>query len=95
LEEDTVDLPLGIVALNWVRMYLPLVAAGLPQMPGNSGPDGLSFAKAGFRQLLALNITGQDLRVGSSFTGERAVAVARALAEARRTIADMPANYIR
>jgi hypothetical protein len=95
LEEDTVDLPLGIVALNWVRMYLPLVAAGLPQMPGNSGPDGLSFAKAGFRQLSALNITGQDLRVGSSFTGERAVAVARALAEARRTIADMPANYIR
>jgi SAM-dependent methyltransferase len=95
LEEDTVDLPLGIVALNWVRMYLPLVAAGLPQMPGNSGPDGLSFAKAGFRQLLALNITGQDLRIGSRFTGERAVAVARALAEARRTIADMPANYIR
>jgi len=95
LEEDTVDLPLGIVALNWVRMYLPLVAAGLPQMPGNSGSDGLSFAKAGFRQLLALNITGQDLRIGSRFTGERAVAVGRALAEARRTIADMPANYIR
>jgi HNH endonuclease len=60
-----------------------------------SGPDGLSFAKAGFRQLLALHITGQDLRIGSRFTGERAVAVARALAEARRTIADMPANYIR
>jgi hypothetical protein len=65
-------------------MYLPLVAAGLPQMPGNSGPDGLSFAKGGFRQLLALNITGQDLRIGSRFTGERADAVARALAEARR-----------
>jgi hypothetical protein len=62
-------------------------------MPGNSGPDGLSFAKAGFRQLLALNITGQDLRIGSRFTGD--VAVARALAEARRTIADMPAKHIR
>ena len=45
--------------------------------------------------MLALNITGQDLRIGSRFTGERAAAVARALAEARRTIADMPANYIR
>jgi hypothetical protein len=43
--------------------------------------------------LLALNITGQDLRIGSRFTGERAAAVARALAEAR-TIADMPTNYI-
>jgi SAM-dependent methyltransferase len=95
LEEDTVDLPLGIVALNWVRMYLPLVTAGLPQLPSNSGPDGLGFAKAGFRQLLAHNVTGQDLRIGSRFTGERAVAVARALAEARRTIANMPANYIR
>jgi hypothetical protein len=34
-------------------------------------------------------------RIGSRFTGERAVAVARALADARRTIADMPANYVR
>jgi SAM-dependent methyltransferase len=95
LHEDVVDLPLGIVALNWVRMYLPLVAAGLPQMPGNSGPDGLGFAKAGFRDLLAQEVRGQDLRIGSRFTGDRAVAVARALAEARRTITDMPANYVR
>ena len=95
LDEDAEEIPLGVVALNWVRMYLPLVAAGLPQMPGNAGPDGLGFAKAGFRELLAQNITGQDLRIGARFTGERATAVARALAEARRTIADMPANYTR
>jgi len=95
LDEDAVEVPLGVVALNWVRVYLPLVAAGLPQMPGNSGPDGLGFAKAGFRELLAHNVAGQDLRIGARFTGERATAVARALAEARRTIADMPANYIR
>ena len=29
-DEDVVDLPLGAVALNWLRMYLPLAAAGLP-----------------------------------------------------------------
>ena len=94
-DEDAVELPLGLVALNWVRMYLPLVAAGLPQMPGNAGPDGLGFAKAGFRELLAANVAAQDLRIGAGFTGERAEAVMRALAEARRTITIMPANYIR
>jgi hypothetical protein len=85
-----VDIGAGAGEFACRSRNLPLVAAGLPQMPGNSGPDGLSFAKAGFRQLLALDLTGQDLRIGSRFTGERAVAVARAL-----TIADMPANYIR
>jgi len=44
---DTVEIPLGAVALNSVRMYLPLVSRGLPQMPGSAGPDGLGFAKQG------------------------------------------------
>jgi len=94
-DEDAVDVPLGLVALNWIRMYLPLVAAGLPQMPGNTGPDGLGFAKAGFRDLLAGNVAAQDLRIGARFTGDRAAAIARALVEARRTIVDMPATYTR
>jgi Methyltransferase domain/HNH endonuclease len=92
---DAVDIPLGLVALNWIRIYLPLVLAGLPQAPDNKGPDGLGFAKRGFRELMASNVTGQDLRIGASFTGERAEALVRALSEARRTIADMPANYTR
>jgi SAM-dependent methyltransferase len=94
-EEDVVEIPLGVVALNWIRMYLPLVTAGIPQLPGNSGPDGLGFARTGFRALMAHNLVGQDLRIGACFSGERAAAVARALSEARRTIADMPANYTR
>jgi hypothetical protein len=93
--EDVIDIPIGVVALNWIRMYLPLVAAGLPQMPGNAGPDGLSFAKRGFRSLMAANVTGQDLRIGARFIGEHAAAVSRALSEAGRTIADMPANHTR
>jgi len=95
LNEHAVDIPLGIIALNWIRMYLPLVTAGLPQMPGNSGPDGLSFAKEGFRALMANNVAGQDLRIGAQFAGERAAGLARALSEAGRTIAAMPANYTR
>ena len=78
-DQDAVDLPLGLVALNRVRMYLPLVAAGLPRPPGNAGPDGLGFAKTGFRELLTSNVAAQALRVGARFVGARATAVARAL----------------
>lgn len=93
--DDAVVLPLGAVALNWVRMYLPLVARGLPQMPRNSGPDGLGFAKDGFRAVMASGLKPLDLRVGSAFTAERAVAVGGALRDAARTIAMMPANFTR
>ncbi len=93
--DDSVEVPLGAVALNWVRLYLPLVTRGLPQMPGNSGPDGLGFAKRGFRALMASGFAATDLRAGASFTGERAPVVAGAIAEAARTIAAMPANFIR
>lgn len=94
-DEDAVEVPLGAAALHWVAMYLPLVAASLPQLPGNAGPDGLGFAGPGFRALAALGITARDLRIGAVFSGERARAVARALAEARSTIARMPANFVR
>ena len=93
--EDAVLLPLGVVALNWVRMYLPLVARGLPQMPRNSGPDGLGFAKNGFRALLSSGLAPLDLRVGAVFLSEREAAVSGAIREAARTIATMPANFTR
>lgn len=35
LEDDHVLLPLGLVALNWLRLYVPLVAQGVPQTPTN------------------------------------------------------------
>ncbi|MGT2481243.1 methyltransferase domain-containing protein [Methylobacterium oryzae CBMB20] len=90
---DRVLVPMGAVALNWLRAYLPLVAAGLPQVPGNAGPDGLGFAKAGFRALLSLGVTAGDLRIGMRFAGPRADALVAALGEARRTILAMPARY--
>jgi len=92
-DSDVVDLPLGAVALNWLRMYLPLAAADLPQLPGNRGADRLGFAGHAFRRLLADRVAGQDLRLGAKFTGERAVAVAQALADARTNISRMPARF--
>lgn len=94
-DADIVDLPLGAVALNWLRMYLPLAAAQLPQLPGNRGADRLGFAGDAFRQLLADGTSGQDLRIGARFTGERAAVIAQALADARTSISRMPANFTR
>ena len=36
--EDDVELPLGLVALYWLRMFKPLVERGLPQAPGARRP---------------------------------------------------------
>jgi SAM-dependent methyltransferase len=92
--DDTVVLPLGLVALNWLRLYLPLVEAGLPQAPRNAGPDRLGFAGEGFRALLAGLVPRLDLRVGARFTGGPAQAVHAALQEAADLIAKMPARYM-
>lgn len=94
-ENDAIDVPLGLVALFWIRMYLPLVRLGLPQAPKNRGADGLGFAKAGFRALLDEAVAPQDLRIGAAFAGDRAAMLSRAIGEAVSTIVSMPANFIR
>ncbi len=95
LDADIVEVPLGAVALNWLRMYLPLARAELPQLPGNRGAERLGFAGPAFRQLLVDQVVGQDLRIGTRFTGDRATAIAQALGDARSTICRMPARYTR
>jgi hypothetical protein len=92
--DDAMELPLGLVALNWLRLYLPLVDARLPQAPANAGPDGLGFAGEGFRALLAGQVARLDLRVGARFSGSEARAVHSALQESAGLIAKMPATYM-
>jgi hypothetical protein len=79
--EDDIMLPLGAVALNWLRIYLPLVGSRLPQSPGNAGPDGLGFVGDAFRGLTVSGIAPTDLRTGASFNGERAILMTRASAD--------------
>lgn len=93
-EDDSVSLPLGLVALNWIRMYLPLLLADLPQTPRNHGPEGLSFAGQGFRALLSGGASPLDFRVGRSFGPEQGKLVLSALYEAADTIISMPARYL-
>lgn len=93
--DDAVEVPLALVSLYWLRIYLPLVRLGLPQAPRNRGPDGLGFAKSGFRMLLEDGIDPSELRVGAVFTAARAAAIKAAIGDAVRTIATMPANFTR
>ncbi|KAA2211225.1 HNH endonuclease domain-containing protein, partial [Teichococcus oryzae] len=92
--DDFVQLPLGLVALLWLRLYLPLVRSRLPQAPGNSGPDGLGFAKEGFRTLLEGVVPAADLRIGQRFSGAAAKALHAALGDAAQTITRMPATFM-
>jgi SAM-dependent methyltransferase len=90
-----VAVPLGLVALTWLRLYLPLARASLPQTTQNRhGAEKLGFAGPGFRALLSGDTSPLDLRVGETLTGGRARTLRAALGEAARTISAMPARYI-
>ena len=90
-----VSLPLGLVALYWIRLFKPLLAAGrsLPQMPGNVGLNGLSFVReGGFPRLV--DMADVELRAGMQIADSRRPALHRALRDARNTIVNMPAKYL-
>ncbi len=93
--DEHVRLPLGLVALLWLRLYLPLARADLPQAPGNRrGAEGLGFAGPGWRALAAGAAAERDLRVGMSFAEAEARAVHAALREAAELVCRMPATYL-
>ncbi|MGH9468010.1 MAG: hypothetical protein ACRD1Y_11715 [Terriglobales bacterium] len=91
--DEFVRVPLGLVALNWLRLYLPLIREGLPQTPTNVGAQGLGFAKAGFQNLVS-GIPASDLRIAARFTLERAQSLHAALRDAARTIDRMPSTFM-
>jgi SAM-dependent methyltransferase len=86
---EGVELPLGLVALYWLRMFKPLVERGLPQMPVGTN---MAFVKEPFRALRPL--APFDLRPGASFSGDTAAALRRALADAAQVIERMPARHL-
>jgi SAM-dependent methyltransferase len=82
--DDHVVLPLGLVALYWIRMYKPLVEQGLPQVPSG----GMGFVKDAFRALAIM--APFDLRPGAACTPD----IIKALSDAARLIAHMPATHL-
>jgi hypothetical protein len=86
---DDVALPLGLVALYWLRLYKPLLEAGLPQLPGRSKP---AFQNEDFAALQG--VAPFDLRPGASFAPPLAAIVARSIRDCARLIASMPARHL-
>jgi hypothetical protein len=91
-EDGDVSVPLGLVGLYWIRLFKPLLAAGVPQSPTNQGDEQLGFVKEGFRRLSS--VSHLDLRIGILFGGDRANALHDALRDACNTITRMPAHYM-
>ena len=92
VDDDTVAVPLGLVALYWVRAFKPLIEHNVPQKPPNRKDTGLGFVKGGFRALR--DVSPYSLRLGARFTGPEGAALLAALRDARNTITRMPAHYI-
>ena len=94
LEDDEhVAIPMGLVALTWIRLYKPLLAANMPQNPQNQhGGERLGFAKEAFGRLA--DLSHRDLRVGLRLTGDGGRALHQALRDVAATIRRMPAHYM-
>ena len=94
-EDGHVAIPLGLVTLTWLRLYLPLTAADLPQSALNTaGAVRLGFAREGFKALLNGLLSPLDLKVGASVSGSAAAALHAALRDASDTITRMPATFM-
>jgi SAM-dependent methyltransferase len=91
-DDYTVILPLGLVALNWLRLYKPLLEVKLPQSAKNVGTEGLGFVGEAWDGIR--DIPAAELRVGSIFAPPRAGALHGALRDAASTIARMPATFM-
>ena len=90
---DHVEVPLGLVALYWLRLFKPLLAADIPQAPPNRVGKGLGFVKEAYAAIA--DIPALELRPGASFAPDRGAWVVRALGDAAATIATMPAVYLK
>jgi SAM-dependent methyltransferase len=85
-----VTLPLGLVALYWLRAYKSLLLdAKIHQLPKGNGKPG--FAKDPFQKLH--DVSPFDLKSGHHFQGEIAHSMYAAMKDIRDIIIKMPAHY--
>jgi len=85
---DHIELPLGLIALYWIRMFKPLIANAWPQRPGQT----TAFSSADSYKLPG--IAPHALRPGARFTGETANTLRHALTHAASLITAMPARHL-
>ena len=92
-EDGFVCLPMGLVALTWLRLYKPLLQQGLPQTPASS-PErpNLGFVKNAYRKIETMSHL--DFRVGECFSEEDGLDLHQALKDAAANIRQMPIRYM-
>ena len=91
--DGTVRLPMGLVALTWLRLYKPLLQQDLPQTPASSpGRPNLGFVKNAYRRIESMSHL--DLRVGEHFGEEDGSDLHQALKDAMANIQRMPMTYM-
>ncbi|WP_283131325.1 class I SAM-dependent methyltransferase [Enterovibrio norvegicus] len=94
--DGRVAIPLGLVALYWIRQYKRLIDIELGDSVGiqqNSNTSkGLGFVKEGGWNKLK-HLTADDFSIGAMFLGEEALAVQNALKDAIKTIQDGPVTF--
>lgn len=90
--DEHVALPVGLVALYWLKLYKPLVDQFAMQQ-NSSNSKGLGFIKEnGWLQLTSH--TSNDFYIGASYTGDDVVKpLYQALKDIASTIKNMPARY--
>ena len=92
-EKDEVRLPLGLIALNWLQLYKPMLRKNLPQARKNTeGVKGLGFSSDGWKVLK--DTVPFDFRPGAPFGHEQAVAVHDVLRNIAANIVKHPAHYM-
>jgi hypothetical protein len=92
--DEHVTVPLGLLALYWLRLYLPLLRDDMPQSAINRvGGESLGFVGAGAEAILKGAVAFGDLRIGANFSEATARVVHSALRDAAVTIRDKPAFF--
>ena len=95
LTDTHVEIPFGLVALYWLKLYIPLIQQRtIAQSPLRKNGDmpGYGFVNKDFDALASTSTF--SLRVGASFTGDFAAHLIGALCGTCQVIRDMPARYI-
>jgi len=92
--DNVVELPLGLVALYWLKLYKPLIDRPEPMQQSSNSGKGLGFIKpTGWEQLVTF--TNNDFYIGACYLqADIAQAVYQTLKDISKTIKEMPAKYI-
>ena len=75
-----IEVPLGAMALNWLKFYKPLIELGFPQIEDNRA---LGFIKEAYKKM---KISEVDLRIGQEISKRQAPLLHEALKDVIQTI---------